>query len=452
MEIEALIACPEGKTLEFKRDLSSPEGLLRTISAFGNTAGGTVVIGVESRDRSIRGIDDALDQEERLANLISDSIRPQIVVEIEIVTYRSKSLLLARVFPGPARPYHLARHGPESGSYVRVGSTNRRVGPEVLAELRRANTNSTFDEQLLPDLDSEAIDFRAAAEQFEPIRRLRRTDLRALGITCRSGNRDVPTVGGVLLFGKARTELFPDAVIELARFEGRDRTELLDMQTFDAIPVRAVEQALLATSQQTRKRFTIQGARRQSIGIVPESALREALVNAVVHTDYSQSGSRIRIGIYADRVEIENPGLLPFGVTIEDIRSGHSKLRNRVMGRVFHALGLIEQWGTGVQRIIAGCRDAGIAEPRFEELGTHFRVTLPFERFENDGVKGRDAEILDLLGKTESLSTAQLAKALGLTTRAIRTRMARLVDTGLVAVVAVGPNDPGRRYRLPPRR
>jgi ATP-dependent DNA helicase RecG len=449
MDVEELLTKPEGKTLEFKRDLSSPVGILRTVSAFANTGGGTLLIGVDSKKRSVRGLVDPLLDEERLANLISDAIRPQIVVEIEIVAYRKKSLLVLQVFPGPARPYHLGKHGADQGSYVRVGSTNRSAGPEVLAELRRANTGQAYDEQPLPDLNSEAIDFRAASEQFEPVRKLRRSDLSSLGVTRRAANREVPSVGGILLFGTKRRELFPDAVIELGRFEGADRTELLDMQTVDDMPVPAIDRALALVVQYTRERFTTKGARRRSEGRVPESALREALVNAVVHTDYSQRGSRIRIAIYADRVEIENPGSLPLGMTIEDIKSGHSKLRNRVLGRVFHELGLIEQWGTGVQRMISACNKAGIAEPRFEEIGLHFRVTFSFAAASVSEPGDRDRLILDLLAQHGSLSTAELAKAVGRTTRTVRTHLNRLVDTGLVAVLGSGPNDPKRRYRLP---
>jgi ATP-dependent DNA helicase RecG len=165
---------PESKTLEFKRNLSSLPPILRTVSAFANTAGGTIVIGIEDKTRSVRGLANPLQEEERLANAISDGIRPQILVEIELASFRKLSLLVLQVFPGPARPYHLAKLGSEKGSYIRVGSTNRRAGPEVLAELQRANTGSAYDEQPLPDLDSEAIDFRAASEQFAPLRRLRR--------------------------------------------------------------------------------------------------------------------------------------------------------------------------------------------------------------------------------------------------------------------------------------
>src|SRR5256885_3973776 len=120
--------------------------------------------------------------------------------------------------------------------------------------------------------------------------------------------------------------------------------------------------------------------RREEHWSVPPVAVREAIINAVVHADYSQRGAPIRISIFDDRLEVENPGLLPFGVTVEDLPRGISKLRNRVIGRVFHALGLIEQWGSGIQRMTAACRDAGLAAPVFEEIGTRFRVTIHTER------------------------------------------------------------------------
>ena len=113
-----------------------------------------------------------------------------------------------------------------------------------------------------------------------------------------------------------------------------------------------------------------------SVGRCPPVAVREALVNAVAHTDYAQPGAPIRVALFDDRLEVENPGLLPFGLTVADLPMGVSKLRNRVIGRVLHELGLSEQWGSGIQRMVSACRDAGLATPVFEEIGVRFRVTL----------------------------------------------------------------------------
>jgi ATP-dependent DNA helicase RecG len=160
MDLLDLLKRPEGKTLEFKRDLSSPDGALKTIVAFANTAGGTLLIGVEDRGRNVRGVADPLDEEERIANLISDRISPRFVPEIEILPWRQTHVLALQVYPGPSRPHHLIREGPAAGVYVRVGSTNRRADAELIEELQRFSRGEGFDEQLLPALDSEAIGFR----------------------------------------------------------------------------------------------------------------------------------------------------------------------------------------------------------------------------------------------------------------------------------------------------
>lgn len=150
-------------------------------------------------------------------------------------------------------------------------------------------------------------------------------------------------------------------------------------------------------------------------------------------------------------MEVENPGLLPFGLTIEDIQRGISKLRNRVIGRVFQELGLVEQWGSGIQRMIAACQEHGLDPPRFEEIGTHFRVTLPSLGRRRLAVKpNRDKPVLAALAASPEagLSTSQIAKRIGLSPRAARTRLASLVERGLVAEIVSGPHDPHRRYHL----
>ena len=107
----------------------------------------------------------------------------------------------------------------------------------------------------------------------------------------------------------------------------------------------------------------IGAVRRKERWNLPPVAVREAVINAVVHADYTQRGAPIRVSIFDDRLQIENPGLLPFGLTVEDLEHGVSKLRNRVIGRVFYALGLIEQWGSGSQRMTAACRGPGSHRP-----------------------------------------------------------------------------------------
>ena len=210
MDLIEILKRPEGKTLEFKRDLSSPDAALKAIVAFANMAGGRLLIGVEDKTRHVHGVSDPLDLEERVANLVSDRIAPRLVPEIEILPWRRTQVLALQVHPSSSRPHFLTRQGPTGGVYVRVGSTNRRADAELIEELRRFARGEGFDEQPMPGLDSAALDFRAASESFTPFRKLARRDLETLRLVTEHQGRKVPTVGGMLLFGKNRERHFPD--------------------------------------------------------------------------------------------------------------------------------------------------------------------------------------------------------------------------------------------------
>lgn len=446
MDLVGLLKRPEGKTLEFKRDLSAPAGALKTIVAFANTAGGTLLVGVEDRTGHVRGVRDPLDLEERAANLISDSIAPRLVPEIEILPWRRTQVLAVQVHPSPSRPHYLKSEGLESGVYVRVGSTNRRADQEMIEELRRFSRGEGFDEQPMPGLGSEALDFRAASESFAPVRKLTRRDLESLRLVTDHQGRKVPTVGGMLLFGKDRERHFPDAWIQAGRFAGTDKSRIVDRAEIRSLPVRAIEEAIAFVGKHTLHGAEIGAVRRKELWNLPPVAVREALINSVAHADYAQRGAPIRVSIFDNRLEIENPGLLPFGLTVEDLPRGVSKLRNRVIGRVFHALGLIEQWGSGVQRMTGACREAGLAAPLFEEIATRFRVTIFSERVGHPSLDDTDQTVMDALADDKGLLTSEIAAKIGLTPRATRARLARLVDSGLLRELGTGPQDPRRRY------
>jgi len=177
MDVHELLRSPEGKTLEFKRDISSPKGVIKTLVAFANTAGGILLIGVEDKTRNVLGVTDPLSLEERLASLISDSISPRLVPEIEVLPWRSQTLVVVQVHPSGDRPHFLVHEGLEDGTYVRVGSTNRQADLPMIESMGRFTTSGSYDEQAMPDLNSEEIDFRAASESFEPVRLLKRRDL-----------------------------------------------------------------------------------------------------------------------------------------------------------------------------------------------------------------------------------------------------------------------------------
>jgi predicted HTH transcriptional regulator len=448
VELVEFLRRPEGKTLEFKRDLSSPDRILRTIVAFANTAGGTLLVGVDNSTRRVVGVSDPLEFEERVANLISDRVRPPLIPEVEILPWRRTHLLAIRIYPSSLRPHYLMDRGPEEGVFVRIGSTNRRADAPLIAELRRYALGRTFDEEPLPDLGPADIDVAAARAAFGTKRRLTHRALMTLGILTEHQNRLVPTVGGVLLFGKHRLRHFPDAWVQAGRFRGMDRRELIDFLEIRTSLPRAVDEAFAFVQRNVAREAVITGTRRAERWMVPLVAVREALVNAIVHCDYAQRGAPIRVAIFDDRLEVENPGLLPFNLTLEDIHRGISRLRNRVIGRVFHELGLIEQWGSGIQRITGACRDAGLDPPVFEELGVRFRVTLLARRRRAPVLDAVDQQIVAVLRKEGNLSTKELARRTGRSARATRGRLLSLVERGIVVEVGTSPTDPKRTYAL----
>jgi predicted HTH transcriptional regulator len=405
-------------------------------------------IGVEDETKAVRGVEEPLEDEERLANAFADSIAPTLLPDIQIQWWRDRELILILV-PHCVGPYYVRSEGPDEGVYVRLGSTNRAADSEMVEELRRIARNTSFDEQPCSEISSEAIDFRVASELFAELgRELSAPKRRPLGLMVRQDGKTVPSNGAVLLFGKNRSEIFPDATIRCARFDGQDRTRFLDQEDIDThLPV-AVDQAIRFVERNTRTGARVERLRREDVPEYPSPALREAIINAVVHADYSITGTGIRIAVFDDRVEVTNPGGLPFGLTLEAAMSGVSRLRNRVIGRIFRDLNLIEQWGSGISRILSVCEDAGLRRPAFEELGTNFRVILYSERRSEPAREGWELRLLEHIGREGGVQTREAAEIWETSPRTARTRLKKLVESGDLTVVGSGPRDPNRKYVL----
>jgi len=175
---------------------------------------------------------------------------------------------------------------------VRVGSTNRRADREWIEELKRFSRGETFDEQAMPEFDSEVLDFRAASESFAPVRKLRRGDLETLRLLTDHQGRKVPTVGGLLLFGRDRERHFPDAWIQAGRFQGIDKSNILDHVQLRGWLIDAIESAVAFVSKHALHGAEIGAVRRTERWSLPFIAVREAIINAVTHADYSQRARR----------------------------------------------------------------------------------------------------------------------------------------------------------------
>jgi len=205
--IQSYLARDEGKTLEFKENCKSLQHIVQTAVAFTNTAGGSIVIGVRDRTKEVVGITNPLAEEERLANAFADGIQPLLIPDIQIHSWRDRELIVVTI-PHAIGPYFLRSEGPDSGVYIRLGSTNRRADPEMIAEIRLLSRNTFFDEQPRTEISSEEVDFRAASELFAAVSRpLNFPKRKSLGLVVEYRGQEVPTNGAVLLFGKNRRYL-----------------------------------------------------------------------------------------------------------------------------------------------------------------------------------------------------------------------------------------------------
>jgi ATP-dependent DNA helicase RecG len=288
-----------------------------------------------------------------------------------------KNLLLVEVFPSSQRPHHLIKQGPDQGVFVRLGHTNRQADSALIEELRRSVSGAAFDEQPIAELSVDDLDRDAITAAFEGIRSISDQELHSLRVLTTVQGRDVPTVGGMLLFGRDRQRWFPDAWLQCARFVGTTKAGIFDQLDIQAPLPQALEQALAFLKKHAVRSADFQELRRVDRWSIPLASLREALTNALVHADYSQRGAPIRVAYFDDRIEIENPGVLIPGLSLDDLPRGISRLRNRVISRVFRELGLIEQWGSGIPVILEETASQHLPPPLFEEVGLRFRVTLP---------------------------------------------------------------------------
>jgi len=440
MDINQLVVLPESKTLEFKTNLSPLTSIVKTIVAFANTSGGTLVIG-RSPEGVIVGVEDVFEEEERLANVIAESICPKIMPEIEIATVQGRNLLIVKVqyWKGP---FYVAKQGVPKGVFVRLGSTSRQAGPELVEELQRVSKHTCFDEQPLLEATQDALDTSRIQQFFAEIQKeYTEEKLFSLGVLKHSSAGVVPSVGGMIFFGKDafRRKYFPDARVRCARFLGVDKSHILDQSDIEGTILEAIDQVAKFIARNTRLSSEISQVKREDIPEYPSVAIREVLINALVHADYALSGSQILVSIFDDRLEIQNPGMLPFGFTLEDLKSGVSRVRNRVLVRLFKQAHLMEEWGSGYSRVMAVCREAGCRDPLWHELATAVRVVL-YPRGarvpqKSEGLSERQQALLVLFKEGGSFSFSQIAEKMSfsISERTLRYDLAHLKQLGLIA-------------------
>ena len=468
MNIPDILASPEGKQLEFKRDLSSPMPILKTLVAFANSAGGRLVLGVDDGHHVV-GIDKPLDDEERLANLIADSIAPRLVPNIELLTVEGKTLLVIEVFLSGTRPHFLKSVGMEQGTYIRLGSSNRQADAQLIAELQRGVAGVSFDALPMPGLTIDSLDLKAIARDFQGRRPVDERMLQSLRLLVLDQGRLVPSQGSILLYGLDRRQHFDDAWIQCGRFIGQDKSDIFDHIDIDVPLPKAVEEILVFLKKHAMRGADFSEIRRKDIWSIPVKILREVLINALVHADYSRCGTPTRVAFFDDRIEIESPGLLLPGLTIEDIKQGVSQLRNPVIARVFRELDLVEQWGSGIPGIFRQAAADNLPTPLIEEIAGRIRFTvhlpeiLPLTREQSratlparaqsgaeSGAESSLERLLNYLAEKPH-SKSEIAFHLGQkgVTGALNRTVKQLFEEGLIeTTIPDKPNSRLQKYRL----
>jgi ATP-dependent DNA helicase RecG len=199
------------------------------------------------------------------------------------------------------------------------------------------------------------------------------------------GNMLVPTVAGVLLFGKDPQQFLPHATLRIARFLGTDMSTFLDQADIRGTIPQMIDEAEKFAARNTRHGIRIVGFKHVNVHEYPIEAIREAITNALCHRDWGYAGMQVRVAIFDDRIFVDSPGRLPPGVTLENIEHVHV-LRNPIIAQLLYDINYIENWGSGILRMKKAMHEHHLASPIFHEPGPSFTVTFhgPEERFMRD--------------------------------------------------------------------
>ena len=329
----------ESPKLELKREIT--DGLKKEIIAFVNTDGGEILIGIED-DGTVVGLENAQKDLETVSNILRDSIKPDILVHTsaEILTIDGKHVLKIEITRGSRRPYHLTSKGMKpSGVFVRHGTSASAASDEAIRQMIIESDGTQYENmrsinQSLTFNESNRL-FEAEGLAFGQMQQ------RTLGII----NSDhYYTNLGQLLSDQCEHS------IKSARYKGVTKLDFQDRKEFNGTVIKQVDEAFEYMQLHNATSASFKGLHREDTTEYPVFALREALVNAVVHRDYSFSGS-ILIHIFDDRIEIVSVGGLVQGLTLQDIELGISQSRNPRLANCFYRMKWIESYGTGLQRI-----------------------------------------------------------------------------------------------------
>lgn len=418
----------EYKNTEFKREYV--EDIKKTLVAFANTDGGNLYIGIDDDGNAVEvnNIDGVMLQ---VSNVIRDAIKPDLAMfcDITVETVQDKKVVKITVNRGTARPYYLSAKGirPE-GVYVRQGASSVPASESAILSMIRETAGDSYEEarSLIQELTFNEADFVFENKQI-PFGEAQKRSLGLIG-------EDGTYTNLALILSDQCTH-----TVKIAVFEGEQKTVFKDRREFCGSLLKQLNDAYQFIDQFNHTHAHTEGLYRVDKRAYPTEAIREALLNAIVHREYSFSASTL-ISIFDNRIEFVSIGGLARGISQSDILLGISIARNKKLADVFYRLHLIEAYGTGMPKIIEAYREYGL-EPHIEISDNAFKITLPNT---NAAVKKTKVElteneqgVLSVL-KEGIKSRPEIQKALGFSQTTTIVAIAALLDKGLIIKVGNG--------------
>jgi ATP-dependent DNA helicase RecG len=356
----------ETENMEFKEKWTDDS--LKTICAFANTSGGELIIGISDKGEIV-GVKDT----EKLIRDLPDKIRDKLKItpSISVEEKEGKEILHIKIFPSSIPVSY------EGKFYVRSGSTTQELKDTELAYFLLEKMGKTWD-SLSSGFDISEIDF-STIEMFKNLAKNRIPSIKEfdsvekifLNLKLFDENEKI-TNAGILLFGKEPQKKFISATVRVGRF--KNSTHIGDTVVIEGNLFKQVDEVMNAIRKHLNVRFEIKGVVRQDVWDYPLEALREAVINALIHRDYL-SPAEIQIKIYDDRIWIWNPGKLPPQIKLEELKKEHSSYpRNPLIANAFYLAGFIERWGSGTERMVQLCMEQGLPEPEYKEEFGGFSV------------------------------------------------------------------------------
>lgn len=414
----------ESPTLQFKRELT--DAIKREIIAFANTQGGELYIGVDD-DGSIIGLENADKVLESVSSMLHDSIQPDILVHtfLEIIELEGKNVVKISVARGTRRPYHLKAKGMKpSGVFIRYGTSVTNASEENIRQMIIESDGTNFE--TMRSLQQE-LTFTEAKRIFdEQNLKFGPEQMRTLGLITEDGYY---TNLGLLFSDQC------EHTIKCARYLGNDKIEFQDRKEFSGSILKQVEAVYEYLSLNNAKHAHFEGLKRIETETYPSYALREALINAFTHRDYSFSGS-ILIHLFQDRLELVSVGGLVKGLTLEDIELGISQSRNPKLANVLYRLKWIESYGTGLQRMRESYKGS-VMEPYWTVGPNAFVVTLP--KYISLTPTDENEALSNWLAQSKEFTARDLENYLKKSKATVRKILEELIQSGQIMRVGSGP-------------